>query len=158
MADKRTKAELIAAMEELVKENKAQAARLSNAEIAYKALRNKYNQVLSSAKPQYQRVYITISTVTKVYDVATGIADEYKSITMQGKGYVDTQQCILFVSKQFPCKDGNIGSETVKYKYTTCNQGIGRNNFYGQIDVVKSENVTIYTNYSVSPLKDFYNK
>lgn len=160
MADKRTKAELLAALEGLAKENAANAARLNNAKIAYRSLQKQYMDLAEQLKNRNTHQYITIKQTISSYNQATGQIEELKSVLAQSKGYVDWVNKTLYVSKDFTRSDGSHGSEVETYVFKTCRKGDRTGNFYGKISTTKVENTSasIELEYSIDPPKDYSKK
>lgn len=181
MAEKRTKAELLAALEKMEQQNAANAARLSNAEIAYRSLKKQYDTTsarLNNAKTAYRNLqkqyedlttqlkdrsvnrYITIWKTTYDYDSESGQTEKDEEELLSGKGYVDWVSKTLYVSKDFTRSDGSHGSEVKKYVFETCFKGKEENNFYGEIRkmVYEGAGTTIYINYSVAPIRKYDKK
>lgn len=158
MADKRTKAELLAALEGLAKEINAKDARLNNAEIAYRSLKKKYEDLAEQLKNRSENKYITIKKVVYDYNQKTGHNERSQQVLLSGRGYVDWVSKTLYVSKDFTRDDGSHGSEVKKYVFETCLKGKEKDNFYGEISETKLEGTTVYINYSVAPIREYSKK
>ena len=155
MAEKRTKAELLAALEGLAKEIEAKNARLNNAEVAYRSLKKQYEDLAEQLQNRNENKYITIKKVIYDYNQKSGHNEKSQQVLLSGKGYVDWVSKTLYVSKDFTRDDGSHRSEVKKYVFTTCLKGREKDNFYGEISETKLEGTTVYINYSVAPIREY---